>query len=144
MDEVVKIEFDDGQGRTEMITASTVGKNLYRLNSSPLFAYSVSLNDVVRASAGEGKLLRFKSVKEKSGNRTLRVIFSRYSTRSKEARPFLKEIKRFGCSYEIKQSHLLSINAPPEVELQRLADFLIEQGLWWEYADPTWEALFSD
>src|SRR5256885_847859 len=118
MDEVVEIEFDDGEGRTEMIEASAIGKNLYRLIHSPSFAYSISLDDVVRTGAGRGKPLRFKSIVEKSGNRTLRVIFARHAATSPDAKPFLKRIKKLGCGYEIKQSHLLSINIPPEVELQ--------------------------
>ncbi|HMF56657.1 MAG TPA: DUF4265 domain-containing protein [Pyrinomonadaceae bacterium] len=141
----VLIEFEDDEGRTEMIEAEPLkGQSLYRLVQSPAFAYGVSINDVVRAESGEDERLRFESAIEKSGNRTLRVIFGKHGASSKEVKPFLKAIKKLGASYEIKQSHLLCIITPPEIELQSVVGFLLEQGLWWEYADPTWDTLFPD
>jgi hypothetical protein len=63
-------------------------------------------------------------------------------TTSEEAKPFLDGLLNLGCSYEGFQPRLISINVPPQIDLQTVADYLIASGHTWEYADPMYDDLF--
>lgn len=138
---IVKVLLQDGKD-VETLWAVPVGENLYRLDNSPFFAYRVSWEDVVHAEPDSDGALCFSHVAQKSGNRTVRVITDGYKTTSEEAKPFLDGIIKLGCSYEGIQPRLISINVPPKVELKTVADYLIESGHKWEYADPMYDDLF--
>jgi len=138
---MVKVLLQDGE-QVETLWAVPAGRNLYRLDNSPFFAYRVSWEDVVQAEPDSDGVLCFSRVAEKSGNRTVRVITVGYETTSAEAKPFLDGIIALGCSYEGMQPRLISINVPPEVELKTVADYLIGSAHNWEYADPTYDDLF--
>lgn len=140
--ERVEIEFRDGEGRSENLKASPVGRSLYRLEASPAFAYSVSRGDVVRARRSRDGMLRFSASVEKSGNRTVRVIFARFSADSDAAKPILEEIERLGCSYESSQPTMLCLNVPQDVSLSEVVEYMKTLGMWWEHADPTREELY--
>ncbi|MBN9680864.1 MULTISPECIES: hypothetical protein [unclassified Corallococcus] len=58
--------------------------------------------------------MSFQDVVENSGHRTVRVILD-----------------------EGFQPKLLSIDVPPQVRLEEVTRFLIEQDVQWEHADPT-------
>ena len=140
----VQIEFRDEEGRTEQLWASPVGRSLYRLDNSPSFAYSVSHSDVVRARKGRDGLLRFSETVEKSGNRTVRLLFARFAVSSETAQPILEELQRLGCVYESLQPSMLCINVPQEVELWQVVEYMKSLAMWWEHADPTYEELYSN
>jgi len=59
----------------ETLWANRVGPDLYRLDNSPFWAYGVSWRDVVEAHPDPDGMLRMSRVVEKSGHRTVRVIF---------------------------------------------------------------------
>jgi len=140
-DNMVKVLMQDGSD-VETLWAVPVGLGLYRLDNSPFFTYRISWQDTVRAEPDADGVLSFVDVAEKSGNRTVRVITNGCDTTSEEAKPFLDGIIDLGCSYEGFQPRLISINVPPEVDLQTVADYLIASGHEWEYADPTYDDLF--
>ena len=140
--EKVQIQFQDDEGRRESLSASTVGRSLYRVENSPSFAYSVSLNDIVRARRGKDGLLHFSEVVEKSGNRTVRLLLAKFSVNSETAQPILRGIEGLGCSYENLQASMLCVNVPHEVDLQQVVEYLKTLEMWWEYADPTYETLY--
>jgi hypothetical protein len=137
---MVKVGFwdEDIQG-VETLWATPMGPGRYRLENSPFFAYRVSYLDVVEAWPDEGGQLEFQRVVEKSRHRTVRVILE--DVESPDAKPFLDALKQRGCSYEGFQPKLLSIDVPPEVRLEDVTRFLIEQDVQWEYADPTYDDL---
>jgi len=137
----VRIEFRDEEGRAERLLASPAGANSYLLDDSPSFAYSVSRGDVVRATRGANRRLHFAEVVRKSGNRTLRLLFSKFSVSSDAARPILERIEELGCRHEYAQEFVLCVNVPREVELSAVVEFLKTLGMWWEHADPTFEEL---
>ncbi len=139
----VRLRLRDNHGREEFLSVTPLGEDLYRLEESPAFAYSISLHDVVRAIASSEGGLDFAGVAERSGNRTMRVMFSRFSINSKQARPILKRLKRLGCRYESSQANVLSVTLPPAVILDEVAEYLRSLGLWWEHADPTFEDLYG-
>jgi hypothetical protein len=136
---MVKVAFrvDD---EVETLWATPVGTNLFRLDNSPFFAYRVSWLDIVEAHLADSGQLEFLRVSEKSGHRTVRAILD--DVTAAEAAPLLGLLKQAGCSYEGFQPKLLSIDVPPEVGLERVAALLTDQGVEWEYADPTYEDLF--
>ena len=137
---MVKVLLQDGKD-VETLWAVHLHENLYRLDNSPFFAYRVSWEDIVEAEPNADGVLCFSRVAVKSGNRTLRAITKGYQTTSEEARPFLDGIIELGCTYEGLQPRLISITVPPEIELETVADYLIESGHNWEYADPTYDDL---
>ena len=71
-----RIPKDDGGANVETLWATKVGEDLYKLDNSPFYAYSVSWQDVVHAPYNDDEQFpTFRSVKEKSGHRTIRVVF---------------------------------------------------------------------
>ena len=44
-----------------------------------------------------------------------------------------------GCS-----AGFVAVNIPPQVDLARVAEFLTETGIRWEYANPRYSDLFDD
>ena len=138
---MVKVLLQEGE-EVETLWAVHLDENLYRLDNSPFFAYRVSWEDIVEAEPDSDGVLCFARMAVKSGNRTVRVITQGYETTSEEAKPFLDGIIELGCTYEGLQPRLISITVPSEIELQAVADYLIESGHNWEYADPKYDDLF--
>jgi hypothetical protein len=124
----------------ETLWATPVDMNLFQLDNSPFFAYGVSWQDVIEAHPAEDQFLEYVRCVTKSGNRTLRVIVQDYRSDDQAAQEVLQGLKSLGCSYEGMQPKMISINVPPKVNLDEVADFLTRQsGLQWEYADPTYD-----
>lgn len=128
---------EGGDGYTETVWAEPVGGDIYRLDNIPYFAYGLSLGDHVRAAHdGEGPLRMVELVKP-SGNRTLRVAFlDQPGASSDEAAPLREHLEALGCELEIAFSTLLAVSVPAAVALNTVEEFLTEQGVDWERADP--------
>src|SRR3712207_7942224 len=62
--------------------------------------YTLSLHDALPIWKGRDGLLRFSETVEKSGNRTVRLLFARFAVSSETAQPILEEIQRLGRAYE--------------------------------------------
>jgi hypothetical protein len=72
-----------------------------------------------------------------SGNRTLRVAFlNQPGASSDQAAPLRNHLEELGCELEIAFSTLLAVSVPAAVPLNTVEEFLTEQGLEWERADP--------
>lgn len=142
---MVKVTFHDKRDAfTETLWATPIESNLYRLDNSPFFAYGVSWMDVVEAGPGENGVLEFVRCVKKSDNRTIRIIFQQYKSTDREAGLVLQRVLDLGCTYEGMPPKLISINVPPQVRLGDVTDFLKRQnGLQWEYADPTFDQITS-
>ncbi len=126
-------------GDSETLWASPINHNLYRLENSPFFAYGVSWGDIIEAKPSEDELLEYVRCVKKSGNRTLRIVFHEFRTADEPAQVLLEKMRELGCSYEGMQPRMISVNVPPNVELQRVTEFLVAQsGVQWEYADPSY------
>jgi hypothetical protein len=139
--DVVKVRFQDPSSQiTETLWATRIESNLYQLDNSPFFAYTVSWQDIIEARVGSDDILEYVRCVKKSGNRTLRVIFQDYPSTDPKAEEILAELCDLGCTYEGMPPRLISLNVPPKVNLGIVTDFLKRQyGLQWEYADPTYE-----
>jgi hypothetical protein len=135
---MVKIAFSDAEGNVETLWAADLGDGRYRLDSSPWYHYGVSWKDVVTAEPAADGLLCFAQVLEKSGHRTVRVLFED-PTESKN--PILSGLLNLGCTFEGAHSKLFAIDIPPNVELATVRAFLIENDAQWEHADPKYSEL---
>ena len=56
----------------------------------------------------------------------------------------LQGLVSLGCTYEGANRGYMSIDLPPGVQLEKVRQYLIEQGAQWEHADPTHAELFPD
>ncbi len=129
----------------ETLWAIDLGNDHYRLANSPFYAYSVSWQDVVLAPFSlEEQLPTFQRVVEKSGNRTVRVSFNPPVEAGNLSDELLQGLVCLGCSYEGATTIYMSINVPPDVELEAVRSYLMEHDAEWEHADPTFEALFPE
>jgi hypothetical protein len=136
---------EDGTEEFETLWATSLGNNLYKLDNSPFFAYNVSWEDTVEAQKkGADGFPVFKRVVEKSGNRTIRIIFDPPVAEGNESRLMLDQLVALGCSYEGANHTYIAITVPPTVDLWQIRDFLISSTMEWEHADPSYRVLFPD
>lgn len=133
----------DADPIVETLWATPLGNDQYRLDNSPFYAYGVSWEDVVFAPYDEQEgLPTFLSVVERSGNRTVRILFEPPVEPDNSSDQVLQGLVALGCSYEGASRRYISVNIPPEVELQQVVSYLTERDAQWEHADPTYESLF--
>lgn len=137
------MEFSDHKGNKEKLPVSRLGAGRFRLDEIPAAVYRVSAHDVVIATQDEQGLLRFHEIAEKSGNRTVRFLLSRFAIESEEAQAILKHVTALGCLYNNLKTNVVGIMVPPHVELELVVNRLMNAQVWWEYADPTWDDLFK-
>lgn len=134
---------EDGTANVETLWARPLGDDRYRLDNSPFFAYSLSWNDVVFAPFDPDRQFpTFQKVVEKSGHRTIRVIFDPPAEAGSASEQLLKQIVELGCSWEGANKSYICVDVPPEVSLQEIRQFMIDNGLQFEHADPTYDELF--
>jgi hypothetical protein len=141
-----KVLFDvaenDGSANAETLWATPLGDDRYVLDNSPFYAYGVSWQDTIYAPySPEEQMPTFISVVAKSGNRTIRVIFDPPVLPGNVSEKILQGLVALGCSYEGATKKYISVNVPPELELQEVCSYLIEQDAQWEHADPTYNSL---
>lgn len=110
--------------KAETVWASFMGENLYRIENPLFFADNISYHDVVFATEYEGYLL-FKSVRQRSGHSTYRVMPAREVDFTTLA-AYIEPLTQLGCTYEVFKAHQLSINAPINAVAQ--VDALLAKG----------------
>jgi hypothetical protein len=142
---MVKVELRDNFNNVETLWATPLGNNRYRLENSPFFAYSVSWLDVIEArQPSTGGFPVLKRVLEKSGHRTIRIIFKPPVDKSRKSKSVLKKLEEMGCSYEGANPAFIAVNIPAEVDLSTICDYLTSTDLEWEHADPSYEELYPE
>jgi hypothetical protein len=137
-----RVAEEDGSANVETLWATALGGDEYQLDNSPFYAYSVSWQDVVHAplDVTEG-FPTFQRVLRKSGNRTVRVILEEPANSGNKADEVLQGLVALGCDYEGANRVYISVNIPASVELDRIRSYLVELGVQWEHADPTYDEL---
>jgi hypothetical protein len=140
---MVKVSFREGDGYVETLWGTPLGRNKYRLENSPFFAYGVSWLDVVEARPpAKGEFPEFIRVIKKSGHRTIRIIFKPPVDRSRMSMAVLERLKEMGCNYEGANPAYIVVDIPPKVDLTTVCDFVTSAGRRWEHADPTYADLY--
>lgn len=137
-----EIQNDDGSMEVETLWAEPLGEQVYRIDNSPFYVYSVLWRDEVLAPPSAEGLPTFQRVVSKSGNRTVRVRLDPPYEEGNESAKEMQDLVAIGCSFEGSRNRLMSVNIPPELSLNAVRDHLISHGLEWEHADPTYEKLF--
>ncbi|HWB27201.1 MAG TPA: DUF4265 domain-containing protein [Chitinophagaceae bacterium] len=129
--------------KAETIWATPLGDNLYRVENPPFFADNISYLDVVFAwHDTERNWLIFKSVRQRSGNSTFRIILgddSTYETFCAGIAPALE----MGCTYENIKNHQFALNVPAGVDIKSVTGILNKgqtAGVW--YFEPS--HIFND
>ncbi|MBL0124124.1 MAG: DUF4265 domain-containing protein [Betaproteobacteria bacterium] len=144
----VKVAFEvpneDGSLEVETLRAEPIANDLYRLDNSPFYAFSVSWRDEVLALPSSDGLPTYQKVVRKSGHRTVRVWLDPPFEEGNESAREMQDLVELGCSFEGAYSRLMSINIPPNIDLTLIRKHLIDRGLEWEHADPTYEELFPN
>lgn len=142
---MVRVTADDGSVNIETPWATKVGEDLYRIENSPFYAYSMSWLDIVYAPySEEEERPTFQKVVEKSGHRTVRISFDPAVKDGNESMLKLKGLVQMGCSYEGANSSYICVDIPPEIEFEAISEYLKKENLNFEFADPTYEELFPD
>ena len=140
-----RVPEEDGSAQVETLWATALGDDRYRLDNSPFYAYSVSWEDIVYAPFDEQEgMPAFVRVDQKSGHRTVRVIFDPPVQDGSKSDAVLQGLCSLGCTYEGANRGYMSIDLPPGVQLEKVRQYLIEQSAQWEHADPTYAELFPD
>lgn len=144
-DSKVRIRTRDGDSEeSETLWATSLGDDRYRLDNLPFFAYDVSWQDVVYAPWPEGSAFpEFDRVVERSGNRTIRVIFDHDLGTDGPADAVSRQLTDLGCNYEGINPHYIAYNIPPGVDLQRVIEILQGKPLIWEHGDPSYDTLYG-
>lgn len=141
---MVKLVLPDGRGAIETPWATPLGRNRYRLENSPFFAFGVSYRDIVEAkpTADEPRPV-FIRVVERGGHSTVRVATDGDDPIPKKVvAPLLK----LGCTYEGARPSYLCFDVPPGVKLPQVVESLMKWGedvIHWEHASPTWDELYG-
>jgi len=134
-----------GEVDVETLWAHELGGDMYRLANIPFYAYSISWEDTVYAPfSNEEQLPTFERVIEKSGNRTIRIVFDQPVQDGNPSDQILQGLVELGCSYEGASPEYVSINVPIDVDLDKVTAYLIASEVNWEHADPTFEELFPN
>jgi hypothetical protein len=97
---------------------------------------------VVEAHPDQHGQLAFECVIEKSGHRTVQIIFDTGIDEDPEGQAVVDEVVRLGCSYEGMHPGYIAADIPPGVDLMLVARYLTEQGVRWEHADPRYSDLY--
>ena len=141
--DLVKVVLTGPDGEVETLWARPVGENLFELDNTPWYAYGVSLKDVIEARRPDPNAFpEFIRVVKKSGYRTVRLILEPAADKDSASQAILDRLVQLGCSYEGANHIYISIDIPPEVDLERIRQFLITTEQQWEHADPPYETLF--
>lgn len=118
----------------ERLWVKKISKNSYRVDNSPLYAYGISLGDVVEAFPLERGLVSFSRVLEKGGHSNYRVLL-RNGFSAEDFNKRWSGLEGLGCSYESSKDpeDVFAIDVPPEVDVMAVYELLEEgadDGIW--------------
>jgi hypothetical protein len=100
---------------TESVWVSPLGSSLYKLENSPFFVFDVSFQDVLIGKY-DGDSLIFDSVSSRGGHSTYRIIKIKKDIESFLA--YWSPLQKIGCTFEEGLNDLLSVDVPPETDIQ--------------------------
>jgi hypothetical protein len=140
-----RVSEEDGSAQVETLWATALGDDEYKIDNLPFYAYSVSWQDIVYAPVDQtdGRPT-FVRVVKKSGHRTIRIKFDPPVQDGNRSDQVLQGLVSLGCTYEGANRGYMSIDLAPEVILEQVRQYLIEQDAQWEHADPTYAELFPN
>ena len=145
-EEFVKLQLRtdcDDETYVETPWAIPSGKNQYKLENMPFYAYDLSLHDIVEAVPQDEGFPLVTRVVAKSGNKTLRIIFNGEVGKSKKTETILDDLEEFGCEFECASPTYVVVTIPSNSDFDRITNHLTDNDLKWEYGDPSSKTLFG-
>lgn len=123
--------------------ATDLGGGRYRLENCPFYFYDLAYGDIFLAeySEEEGRLA-FVKVLEPSGHKLVRIIFENPADEEGKEKEQLDSLVAMGCAYEGANPKYICLDIPPEVELGKVTEYLINNEVNWEHAAPSYETLY--
>ena len=110
----------------ETMWATPLGKDLYKLENVPFYAYGLNFHDIVKATPDSGDTIpEIREVVEYSGHRTFRVFFSKEIERSAQEE-ILESMKDLAISYKSANGIYYSLDMQPTGDYQAVFDRLDE------------------
>ena len=144
----IETKYDDSDEiEVEFLWADHLEGNRYQLKNFPFFAYGVSFNDIVEAEIkyDDDPFPYFTKVLEKSGHRTIRMILDEPAKESTRSKNILSQLESMDCGYEGSNGEVyFVINVQPHCDYYAVRDFLKDENIRWEYADPTYEEVHQN
>ncbi|WP_299246005.1 DUF4265 domain-containing protein [uncultured Aquimarina sp.] len=132
----------------ESLWATPLGKDLFRLENVPFYAYGLNFHDIVRATSDSSEYKpEIREVIEYSGHRTFRVFFEKTINKAKQEE-ILDSMESLKVSYERANGIYFSLDLKPESDYQAVFDKLEEYErnyvLGFETCDAKIEGSFDD
>jgi hypothetical protein len=127
-EQLTKIRVDlpstDRPLESESFWAEPLGGDLYRVRNTPFYAFDLHFGDVVRAlRARAGELPTIREVVERSGHKTLRVIFTTDAADA-DISKVLEELNKQATNHEHAHGRLYSLDVRPEGNYPAVCDYL--------------------
>lgn len=127
--------------------AVDLGNNQYQLKNFPFYAYGVSYDDIVEAHTKyeDDPYPYMTKIIKKSGHRTLRIILDESIKGSEHSREIIDTLASMNCGYEGANGEVyFVINIQPHCDFDAVREYLNEQNVQWEYADPTYDEIHKN
>jgi hypothetical protein len=110
----------------ESVWASQVGKDLYKIENVPFYAYGLNFHDIVRAiPMSDDEIPTATELIALSGHRTFRVFFQNHINKEAQEET-LDSMKHLTVSYERCNSIYFSLDLKPEADYPKVYDQLAE------------------
>lgn len=126
----LKIYFNSDEGLNELIPATSLGGDRYKLDATPWYQYGISKNDIVAALPDANGITVFSHLIEKSGHKTIRFILEGEDTE------LFEKISSLGCQYHNAYQSVIAVDVPAGIDLDDLLDMLETHEVYYEYGDP--------
>jgi hypothetical protein len=127
MDGLVKVRVDLPSHETlggESVWAEPLGADLYRLRNTPFYAFDLHFGDVVRAVPHQvNELPTIREVIERSGHKTLRVLFGDQASEARIS-GVLQALNERATNYEHARGRFYSLDVRPEADYPAVCDYL--------------------
>lgn len=110
----------------ESMWAKPLGKDLFKLENVPFYAYGLNFHDVVRATSETNEQIpEIREIVKSSGHRTFRVFFQKHVQREEQER-ILDSLKDSKISYERANNIYFALDLHPDGNYQSVYDKLCE------------------
>ena len=140
------VHADSDEAEIETPWADYLGDDLYQLKNYPFSYYGISYDDIFEAKCihEDDERPYLTKVVKKSGHKTVRVIFENSIKDSQIGLGILEHVSSLGCGYEGNGAKFFVINIQPHVDFWQICNYLTDNNVNWEHADPTYEEVWPD
>ena len=138
---------DSDEVDVEFPWADHLGENRYQIKNFPFYAYGVSFDDIVEAEVkyDDDPYPYLTKVVEKSGHRTIRIMLDESVKESERSMGVLNHLSSMDCGYEgTNGEKYFVINVQPHCDYDAVRDYLNDENIQWEYADPTYDQIHEN